>query len=38
VSHPRLDRITRRFAVGFAGIILVGNVSFPIAVQAGWVS
>ncbi|MGH8990897.1 MAG: succinate dehydrogenase cytochrome b subunit [Acidimicrobiia bacterium] len=36
-SHPHLDRITRRFAVGFAGIILVGNVSFPIAVQAGWV-
>ncbi|MDQ3945741.1 MAG: succinate dehydrogenase cytochrome b subunit, partial [Actinomycetota bacterium] len=37
MSHPRLDRWTRRFAVGFAGVTLVGNVSFPIAVQAGWV-
>ena len=37
MSHPRLNAWTRRFAVGFAGVILVGNVSFPIAVQAGWV-
>jgi succinate dehydrogenase / fumarate reductase cytochrome b subunit len=35
MSHPRLDRWTRRFAVGFAGVILVGNVSFPVLVQAG---
>jgi succinate dehydrogenase cytochrome b subunit len=35
MSHPRLDTWTRRFAVGFAGVILVGNVSFPVLVQAG---
>ena len=34
VSNPRLVRFRRRFAVGFAGLILLGNISFPIAVQA----
>ena len=35
VSNPRLIRFRRSFALGFAGIILLGNISFPIAVQAG---
>jgi succinate dehydrogenase / fumarate reductase cytochrome b subunit len=34
VSNPRLVRFRRRFAVGFAGIILLGNISFPVMVQA----
>ena len=34
VSNPKLVRFRRNFAVGFAAIILVGNVSFPIMVQA----
>ena len=34
VSNPRLVRFRRRFAVGFAAIILLGNISFPIMVQA----
>jgi succinate dehydrogenase / fumarate reductase cytochrome b subunit len=34
VSNPRLIRFRRRFAVGFAGIILLGNISFPVMVQA----
>ena len=37
VSHPRADLLTRRFAAAFAGVILAGNVSFPVAVVAGWV-
>ena len=35
VSNPRIVRFRRRFAVAFAGIILVGNVSFPIMTLAG---
>jgi succinate dehydrogenase / fumarate reductase, cytochrome b subunit len=35
VSNPRLIRFRRSFAAGFAGIVLLGNISFPIAVQAG---
>lgn len=34
VSNPRLVKFRRRFAVGFAAVILLGNVSFPIMVQA----
>jgi succinate dehydrogenase / fumarate reductase cytochrome b subunit len=34
VSNPKLVRFRRNFAVGFAAIILLGNISFPIAVQA----
>jgi succinate dehydrogenase / fumarate reductase cytochrome b subunit len=32
-TNPRYNALRRRFAQGFAAIILVGNVSFPIAVQ-----
>jgi succinate dehydrogenase / fumarate reductase cytochrome b subunit len=34
VSNPKLVRFRRNFAVGFAAIILLGNISFPIMVQA----
>ena len=35
VSNPRLIRFRRSFAIGFAAIILIGNISFPVMVQAG---
>jgi succinate dehydrogenase / fumarate reductase cytochrome b subunit len=38
VSNPRIVRFRRAFATGFAGIILVGNISFPIMVQADVIS
>ena len=34
VSNPKLVKFRRNFAVGFAAIILLGNISFPIMVQA----
>ncbi|MCU1453627.1 MAG: sdhC [Acidimicrobiales bacterium] len=37
-SNPKFNRLRRNFAAGFATIIVVGNVSFPIAVLAGVVS
>ena len=33
ITNPRYNALRRRFAQGFAAIILIGNVSFPIAVQ-----
>jgi succinate dehydrogenase cytochrome b subunit len=33
LTNPRYNALRRRFAQGFAAIILLGNVSFPIAVQ-----
>jgi succinate dehydrogenase / fumarate reductase cytochrome b subunit len=33
VTNPRYNTLRRRFAQGFAAVILIGNVSFPIAVQ-----
>ena len=33
ITNPRYNTLRRRFAQGFAGVMLVGNVSFPIAVQ-----
>ena len=38
VSNPRLVRFRRGFAVGFAALILLGNISFPIMVQAKVIS
>jgi succinate dehydrogenase / fumarate reductase cytochrome b subunit len=32
-TNPRYNALRRRFAQGFAAVILLGNVSFPIAVQ-----
>lgn len=37
VSHPRYEGYARAFAIAFATIVVLGNVSFPIAVLAGWV-
>lgn len=37
-NNPRFNTWRRGFAAGFAGIVTVANVSFPIAVQAGVVS
>ena len=34
VSNPRIVRFRRSFAVAFAGIVLLGNISFPVMVQA----
>lgn len=37
-NNPRLNPIRRPFATAFAAIIVLGNVSFPVAVQAGLIS
>ncbi len=37
INSPRYNRMRRHFAVGFAAIIVIGNVSFPIAVMTGLV-
>ncbi|MEY3690517.1 MAG: hypothetical protein RJB57_172 [Actinomycetota bacterium] len=34
-NNPRFNRWRRAFATGFAAVIVVGNVSFPVAVMAG---
>lgn len=34
INNPRINKMRRSFAVGFAGLIVVGNLSFPILVQA----
>ena len=34
VNNPRINAFRRWFAYGFAAIIVVGNVSFPVMVQA----
>lgn len=34
-SHPRYDALRKRAAAGFAAIIVIGNVSFPLAVLTG---
>lgn len=36
-NHPRFNRWRNGFAHAFAWIITLGNVSFPLAVLAGWV-
>ena len=35
LNSPRFNQWRRRFAQGFAAIILVGNVSFPVSVMVG---
>jgi succinate dehydrogenase / fumarate reductase cytochrome b subunit len=34
-NNPRFNNWRRGFATGFASIVVLGNVSFPIAVMAG---
>ncbi len=37
INNPRYNEARRYFAAGFALVIFVGNVSFPIAILADWV-
>ena len=34
-NNPRFNAARRAFASGFAALVVIGNVSFPIAVLAG---
>jgi succinate dehydrogenase / fumarate reductase cytochrome b subunit len=36
LAHPRYNRLRHVFAALFAGIVTVGNISFPVAVLMGW--
>lgn len=36
-ANPRYNPLRRGFATAFAGVILIGNLSIPIAILAGWV-
>jgi succinate dehydrogenase / fumarate reductase, cytochrome b subunit len=38
INNPRWNSWRRAFAVGFAGVVVVGNLSFPIAVLTGIVN
>ena len=38
LNNPRWNKARRWFAIGFAAFIMIGNLSFPIAVQAHWVT
>jgi len=38
VNHPRCDRLRRPIALLIAGAVVLGNLSFPISVLAGWVT
>ncbi len=35
VNNPRFNNARKRFAQGFAALIVIGNVSFPVAILAG---
>jgi succinate dehydrogenase / fumarate reductase cytochrome b subunit len=37
-SNPRLNPWRRRFAIAFAAVIALGNISFPLAVVLGVVN
>ncbi|GMQ92543.1 MAG: succinate dehydrogenase cytochrome b subunit [Acidimicrobiia bacterium] len=37
-ANPKYNDLRRYFAVAFAAVILVGNISIPLAILAGWVS
>lgn len=36
LAHPRYEKLRRGIAAAFATIVVVGNVSIPIAALAGW--
>jgi succinate dehydrogenase / fumarate reductase, cytochrome b subunit len=36
-SHPRLDRVRYGVAAAVTALIVLGNVSMPVAVMAGWI-
>ncbi|MDQ1381940.1 MAG: succinate dehydrogenase / fumarate reductase, cytochrome b subunit, partial [Actinomycetota bacterium] len=33
INNPRINKLRRSFATGFAGLILIGNLSFPVLIQ-----
>jgi succinate dehydrogenase / fumarate reductase cytochrome b subunit len=37
-NNPRFNKWRRAFATGFAAVVVIGNVSFPVAVMAGVIS
>jgi succinate dehydrogenase / fumarate reductase cytochrome b subunit len=37
INNPKINKGRRTFAIAFAAVIMIGNLSFPIAVQAHWV-
>jgi succinate dehydrogenase cytochrome b subunit len=37
INNPRINKARRGFAIAFAAVIVIGNLMFPIAVQAHWV-
>jgi succinate dehydrogenase / fumarate reductase cytochrome b subunit len=37
LSHPRYDTLRHAFAALVAVVVVVGNISMPVAVLAGWV-
>ncbi len=37
INNPRYNNARRRFAQGFAAIVVIGNVSFPLAVMTGMI-
>ncbi len=38
MSHPKYNACRTGFAFGLSGLIIVGNLSMPVAVLAGWVA
>jgi hypothetical protein len=35
-SHPRYDPLRYRVAAAVTAVVVIANVSFPVAVMAGW--
>lgn len=38
LSHKRFNPLRRKLAMGFAGLIAVGNIAIPTAIQAGFIT
>jgi hypothetical protein len=36
LSHPRWNPLRKAFAVAVTLFVVLGNISFPVAVLAGW--
>jgi succinate dehydrogenase / fumarate reductase cytochrome b subunit len=37
LSHPRWNRLRMAFSTGMSLLVVLGNISIPVAVMAGWV-
>ena len=37
MNHPRWNKLRNGLAVAFTAAVVIGNISFPVAVLAGWV-